>query len=122
MPSQLKPLLWYLMCIVVILGLAYWVTRYLGKHSGGMLVPKSGALPMEILSQLTLSRNEKLLVVRTGKRCFLLGLTEGSIQMLSELSEEDLRNWTEAAQENTAEKTEAFAEKLRALSRKKEQE
>jgi flagellar protein FliO/FliZ len=44
---------------------------------------------MEILSQLTLGRDQRLVLVRCGGRYLLLGVTAGSVETLLELSGEE---------------------------------
>jgi flagellar protein FliO/FliZ len=82
-------LLWTLVCIVVILLLAYVVTRMVAVGSGGRTGRRYGAERLNVLSQLTLGREQRLILVEAGDRYFLLGVTAGQITTLAELSREE---------------------------------
>lgn len=90
--------LWLVVSVVLIIGLAYWFTRYVvgrgGFGAAGLL--KTGGL--EVLAQLTLGRDQKLLVVRAGERFFLLGAAAGSVTMLAEFTAEEAALWREKAE------------------------
>ena len=80
--------------IVVIIGMAYWFTRFAaGSRALQQLGWKRGGKQMEILAQLTLGRDQRLAVARVGKQHFLLGITASQISLLSEISEEDAAAW-----------------------------
>jgi flagellar protein FliO/FliZ len=83
-------LLWTLACIVVILVLAFVVTRLVAAN-GGVRRGGSGfrAGRLNVLSQLALGREQRLLLVEAGERYFLLGVTAGQITTLAELSREE---------------------------------
>lgn len=87
-------MLWVLVSVIVILGLAYWVTR---RVAGGMALGRVGGVgpqkKFEVLGRLTIGRGQSLLVVRVDKRGFLLGMASGCISMLAELTEEELAYW-----------------------------
>lgn len=51
---------------------------------------------MEVLAQVQIGANERLLVVKTVGRYFLLGSSGGGISMLVEFSEEEIDAWKEA--------------------------
>ena len=89
MPALLY-LLWAVICIVVVLGLAYWFTRYVGTMGGLRLYGTGKSLDgMTVLQLKTLGKEQKLAVVQVGARYFLVGITSNNITLLSELSEED---------------------------------
>jgi flagellar biogenesis protein FliO len=48
---------------------------------------------MEILSQLTLGRDQRLVLVRCGGRYLLLGVTQGGVETLLELSQEEAQEF-----------------------------
>lgn len=84
-------LLWTLICVVAILGLAYWFTRFVvGKQyrfKGGR---RQGKDQIEILSQQPLGKDQRIAVARVGTRYFLVGIAPNSVSLLSELKEEDI--------------------------------
>lgn len=119
--EELGSLLWYVLCIAAVVGLAYWTTRKLGSVPGaGALARQKNPLRIQLLAQLSLGRDEKLLVVRTGKRAFLLGASSGGISRLAEFTEEELQAWSEDSA--PAECPGGFSEVFHALAGKKKQE
>ena len=48
---------------------------------------------IEILARLPLGKGQSLLVVRTGSRCFFLGVAQNDISVLAEFTEADLESW-----------------------------
>lgn len=93
--GDIAALLWLLVSVIVILGLAYWVTKRL---AGGSMFGNLGTVGMqcklELLARLPLGKGQSLLVVRTGSRCFLLGMAQSSISLLAEFTQEELESWT----------------------------
>jgi flagellar protein FliO/FliZ len=70
--------------------LAYAILKWgLGRLVGGQQV--SGE--MEILSRLGVGPNRSIMVVRVGPRFLVIGSTETGISLLSELSEEEARDF-----------------------------
>lgn len=119
--EQLGSLLWYLFCIVAVIGLAYWTTRKLGTVPGAAVLGRQkNPLRIQLLAQLSLGRDEKLLVVQTGGRTFLLGAASGGISCLAEFTEEDLQVWRESSA--PVESPGGFSEVFRSVSGKKKQE
>lgn len=107
-------LLWMLVCIVVVLGLAYWFTRHvLGRgllsRYGGQGV-RGGQL--RALEKLPISRDQQLLVVQVGERVLLLGVSSGGIRTLCELTPEEAKPWLEES-EKPQEPLPSFQESLR---------
>lgn len=84
-----------LLTVGAVLALAYWVTRWIGRHGapGWTGAPRKQGQQMELLWQLSLGRNERLVLVRLEKRCLLLGVTGGGIRLLTELTEEEAAPW-----------------------------
>ena len=96
-------LLGMLVLIAAILFLAWWATKQIAQRPG--LQGFGGRLPngdISILAQISLGREQRLVVVECTARYFLLGVTEHNISMLSELSEEDVQRWKQEAEENSA--------------------
>ena len=94
--SNFWSLLGVLAVIVLILYLAYFATRWIGTHSapgGAGALRAGGAGGLRILGQLGVGRNERLVLVRLGERCYLLGVTEHQITLLRELDGEEAAPW-----------------------------
>jgi flagellar protein FliO/FliZ len=92
--SALLSLLWVLVCVVVILGLAYWVTRYLAAADRRGLFGKSkGTDHLAVLSRLTLGKDQQLVLIRAGDRYLLLGVTTAQMTSLAEFTKEEAESW-----------------------------
>ncbi len=89
-------LLGVLAVVILILYLAYFATRWIGMHgaSGGTAALRAGgAGEFRLLAQLGVGRNERLVLARLNKRCYLLGVTEHQITLLRELDDEEAAAW-----------------------------
>lgn len=96
------PLLWTFLCVVVIVGLAYWFTKYIvgrgfGPYGAG---EKTGSI--RVLSRLTVGKDQQLLLVRAGTRYFLVGAAQGGISTLAEFSQEEAEAWMEAGEQGAS--------------------
>lgn len=97
MPQGVLSLLGMLLTIVAILALAYWCTRLIARGGlpGFPRAGGAGAENMALLWQHNVGKNERLVLVRVHSRCLLLGVTGQSIQVITELTEEEARQWLE---------------------------
>ena len=88
-------LLWVLVCVILILGLAYWFTKYIGGRGklGGAFGAGRGTEQLKVLARLTLGRDQALAIVQAGERYFLLGVTASAISTLAELTGEEAEVW-----------------------------
>lgn len=112
--SSFLSLLGVLTMVVLILFLAWAATRWIGTHS----VPGLGAVPggggkLRLLGQLAVGRNERLVVVRLERRCYLLGVTEHGITLLRELEDDEAAPWLDGESEERAPFADTFADMLR---------
>ena len=84
-----------LIAIVVVIGLAYWFTRYIA--GGAMLrtfgMPKNGQ--MKVLEQIQLGKDQRLAVVQAAGRFLLLGVTPQNLTVLAEFTPEEAASWLE---------------------------
>ena len=96
MPQQnVFSLVGMLALVVLILFLAYWATRWLGRmQAGGNLraMTRYGE-KFCVLAQISLGRNERIVLVRVMERCCLLGVTSEQVTLLRELDEEEAAAW-----------------------------
>lgn len=101
--SPLASLLGMLAVIAAILVLSWWATKQIAKRPGlqgfGTQLPNSD---FNILAQIPLGSQQRLVVVECAARYFLLGVTEHSISMLSELNEEEVQQWKQEQEKQTA--------------------
>lgn len=106
MPQSVWSLLGMLLVVLLILGLAYVVTRWLGtayggksgrSGKGGKVLPASlrAGVPerFQVVAQIGLGRAERLVLARLGDRCYLLGVTEHGFTLLAELEGEEAQEW-----------------------------
>lgn len=100
MPQSIWSLLGMLLVVLLILGLAYVVTRWLGTAyggKGGKVSPASlragGAERFRVIGQISLGRTERLVLACLGDRCYLLGVTEHGFALLKELEGEEAKEW-----------------------------
>ena len=113
-------LLWMIVSVIVIIGLAYWFTKSVAGRGGlGAFGPLKAGGGLKVLAQLPLGRDQKLIVTQAGGRFFLLGVTATEISMLAEFTAEEAALWQE--QGGTAEKREtpSFREALDTVLRQK---
>ena len=92
-------IVWAVICIVVVLGMSYWVTRFVAGRSS--FSTRRGGKQIEILAQEAIGRDQRLAVARVGEKYFVLGIAANQISMLSELSKEEAAYW-EAHPEQTS--------------------
>lgn len=85
MPGFITGFVTFLMAAVIIY-LSYLCSKYMGKG----LVKSSSSRYMRMLDQMIVGQNRTLAVVQAGDRYLLLGVGPERIEMLLELSEEEL--------------------------------
>ena len=105
-------LLGMLITVILILLLAYWVTRFIGQRglpgwARGM--QNSGGL--QVMWQLSLGKGERLVLVRLHERCLLLGVSGGGINVLTELTREEAAQWLQ--KEGEVQRAPSFMEILK---------
>lgn len=81
--------------VVLILYLAYVVTKYIGRGVG--INTRSGC--MKVRDQIVLGRDRAAAIVQIGTRFFLVGITGTQISLISELKEEDLIPFPDSEQQ-----------------------
>ena len=87
-------LLGMLIAIVVVIGLAYWVTRFI---AGKGTLPSFGTGrkddKLSVLVQKQIGKDQRLAVVQAGERYLLVGITAQNISLLTELTAEEAAQW-----------------------------
>jgi flagellar protein FliO/FliZ len=86
-------LLWTILCVVVIIGLAYWVTKHLAANGKLYGFGNSRGENLTVLARLTLGKDQQLLVVQAGSRYFLLGVTAAQLTTLAEFTQQEAEVW-----------------------------
>ncbi len=82
--------------VTAILVLAYFAARLVGTYGGIPGGPRTGGLC--VLRQIPVGRAERLALVRVNQKCLLLGVAQGGVTVLCELSEEESAKWLETAE------------------------
>lgn len=110
----MQSLLWLIICVILILGLAYFFTKYVVGRGipmsrygvpGGML---------NAVARMHLGRDQQIVLIRAGERYFLIGSTATQITTLAELSAEEVGAWCEKdRQMGEVEQHPSFAQSLR---------
>ena len=86
-------LLGMVVSVVLVLGAAYWFTRYVVGRGSGVLGPLTGSGAIRLHGQLSLGKDQKLVLAQVGERWFLLGVTAAGISMLAEFTAEEAASW-----------------------------
>lgn len=82
--------LWALILICGVLVLAYWSTRHVVGRLAGKR--RTGGR-MEMLDQLPLGRDQRLVLARVGETVYLLGVSSGGVSCLRTLTKEEAQDW-----------------------------
>ncbi len=118
--NPLFSLLWMMICVVAIIALAYWFTKYVAGRGGlGAFGPLRAGGGLEVLAQLPLGREQKLVVVQAGERFFLLGVTASKVSMLAEFTAEEAALWRENTERESKSETPSFRQALDTVLRQK---
>ncbi len=96
--TTLASFLWMLICVVLIIGLAFWFTKFVAGR--GALNAFSGGRQMEILDRLSLGRDQSVILARVGERYLLLGTGSAGVTLLAELSAEEAAAWKQPQTED----------------------
>lgn len=115
-------LLWVILCVVVIIGLAYWVTRFVGGLNGpAALGAARGTAQMTVLARMNVGKDQSLLLVRVEQRYFLLGATPGGITTLAEFTPDEAAAWTSKAEHPENGQSMSFGKALQTVIERKKQ-
>ncbi len=87
--DSLLSLMWLLLCVVVIIVLAYLFTRYVAGRGGGPLGASGSTERFKVLARLSLGREQSAALVRVGERYLLLGIAPSGVSLLAELTQEE---------------------------------
>ena len=112
-------LLWVVICVALILVLAYLFTRYVAARGLPNGFGGRGAEALRVLSRLPVGRDGTLAVVQAGERYFLLGITPSAISNLAEFTKEEAEAWSAKQEEQPA--PPSFKEALHTVIRQRRQ-
>ena len=100
MPAEL---IWMLVAIVLILGLAYVVTRFVGGNIPAGTSRKARGKMICSVEQVYMGRDRQIVLVQAGDRYLLLGNTPNQITTLAEFTAEEVEAWREKEKETEGE-------------------
>ena len=87
--DSLFSLIWLLICVLVVVVLAYLFTRYVAGRGDGMAGLSGASERLKVLSRLSLGREQGVMLVKAGEKFLLLGVTPAGITLLKELTQEE---------------------------------
>lgn len=96
MPAEIGSILGMLLVVIIILVMAWWVTSLIARQGvAGLpgIIAGQNADEFCVLRQIPVSRGERLLLVRLHDRCLLLGVAQGGVSLLTELTEAEAEPW-----------------------------
>lgn len=80
--EQVTSIILGLIFFVIILVIAYFAARFMGKHYGTKI---NGSKNIKIIEKTQLNQDKMLLIVETAGKSMLLGVTGSHIEFISEL-------------------------------------
>ncbi len=86
MPGSLFQALVSIIILLGILYLAYLASRFLGTSA----VKRSSSKHIKLLDIMAVGQDKSVAAIRVGSKKFLIGIAQGSITKLADLSEEDI--------------------------------
>ncbi len=86
--SVLKLIGLIILCVLIILA-SYFTTRFVGKKQSGNS-PESNFKSLDVFR---LTPNKYLQLIQIGTRYFVLAVSKDSVEMIAELSKEDITYW-----------------------------
>lgn len=113
-------LLWIILCVVMVVGLAYWFTRYVAGRGGlGTFGVSMRGRKLEVLEQISVGREQRLILLRAGERHFLVGIAPNHIAALAEFSADEVAAWASAQATEGDVPPPAFMEALQTVLKQK---
>lgn len=109
--STIYGILYFIFMSAVILGAAYFVTRYIARKG----FRTSGNKNLKIIETVPLGIDKSLLLVKVGEQYLLLGSTQKSINLLTAIDQEKLAigNVSDIYSNLDAENVESYMDNLR---------
>lgn len=115
-------LLWVTVCAVVIIGLAYWFTRFVAGRNGlGGMGAGHGAAQIKVLARSPVGKDQTLLLVQVEQRYFLLGAAPGGLSTLAEFTPEEAEAWPKSAEASKGGQAMSFQSALQTVIKQKRQ-
>lgn len=87
--------LWLLIAVVLVMGLAYLFTRYVAGNQILLSQHRKNTKMLHIVEQTYMGRDRQIVLLQAGDRYFLLGNTPEQITTLAEFSAGEVESWRE---------------------------
>lgn len=81
-----------LVAMAIVLGLMFMAARVMRNRTGITGARRGRPVPIEVLARQGLGRTASVALVRTSGRVLLLGVTEASVNMLTEVDPESIED------------------------------
>ena len=94
---EIVSLLWAILLIAVVLVLAYAFTRFVASRAVGSGGLRYRGRRLTVLEQVTVGKDQKLLLVQMGEKYYFLGAAQGGISCLDQVSPEEAERWRQEA-------------------------
>ncbi len=73
-----------ILTVMIVLAMAWWCSRLLGRQ----WVRSSGSGNIELIDQVQVGQNQRILLMKAGEKHYLIGVSSAGIQLLSEVEGE----------------------------------
>lgn len=118
--EDLFTILGMLLAVIVILVLAYYCTRFISSKSVIGQRRRGSVGHMKIVDQLTIGKEQQMLLTCVGERYFLLGVSASEISLLAEITQDEAELWEKDSDGEPDKKLPTFKEAfLENLNRKR---
>ena len=87
--DSILTLTWMLVCVLVVVVLAYLFTKYVAGRGGSLLGAGGGTDQFKVLARLSLGRDQSLALVQAGERNLLVGVAPSGLSLVAELTAEE---------------------------------
>lgn len=79
-----------LVIFVFVLGITYLTTRWMGGFQKGRMKNKN----LQIIESISVGGNKTINIICVGKRFFVVAVCKDSVQLISEISEDELTDFS----------------------------
>lgn len=118
--NGLLSLLWVVVCVVVVIGLAYWFTKHVvGKGGFRGIGGGQKTAAIQVIARTAVGKDQQLLLVRAGERYFLLGAANAGISLVAEFTEEEAQKWAKPPAQENGGQPPSFTEALQTVIKQK---
>ena len=108
--------LWLLIAVVLVMGLAYLFTRYVAGNQMLLSQHRKNTKMLHIVEQTYMGRDRQIVLLQAGDRYFLLGNTPEQITTLAEFSAGEVDSWREKEKQTGEEgQTPSFTQALQEI-------